>query len=250
MLHQPALLSIGAAFTIIFEMGWILLVIPRRTRPLAFVMGLAFHNLTNLLMNISFWNLQFCYVALIDWGAVLLFLSPRFRTARTAALQWIQATQEDSAGQTPGRAFSALAAVLVASMVLAGMGRVVNGWPIACYPTFDGPAETPIPKLLTLEAHTKEGGILNEPLSLDRALQAKYHAEIWRGMTEAEGCPGKFDSEARARALVGLWLGVHPQTDLASVTLYCDTYEGAVDSPHRTRHLQIRTVELQTTAAH
>ena len=250
MLHQSALFSIGAFFTIVFELGWILLVIARRTRPIAFAMGLGFHNMTNLMMNIPFWGLQFCYVALVDWGRVLDFLSPQFRTARAAAQQWANAIEDDWGSQSLGRAFLGLAGVMVVAMVLAGIGHVVNGWPLACYPTFDGPAETFQRKLLAFEGYTKEGSVLNETLSNDRVLLTNYHTEIWRGMTEAEGCPGRLDSEARARALLGLWQGEHLQTDLASATLYCDTYDRDLDPLHRTEHLQIRTVKIQEMAAH
>ena len=250
MLHQPTLLSIGAFFTIVFEMGWILLVIPRRTRPLAFLMGLGFHNMTNLMMNIPFWNLQFCYVALVDWGAVLTFFSSRISKTEAVARQVAQPKREDWWESITSRALPKLAMVLVAAMVLAGIGHIGNGWPIACYPTFDDRFETPEPKVLTLEGHTSGGASVDETLSYDRVLQARYRADTWRGMTEAEGCPGTRESEPRARALVGLWQGVHPETRLASATVYCDVYEGTIDSARKTQHLLVRTVQLQAPATH
>jgi hypothetical protein len=249
ILHQSALLSIGAFFTIVFEMGWILLVIPRRTRPLVIAMGLLFHNMTSLMMNISFWGLQLCYVALVNWGGVVIFLSRHFRSVKTATEQWSRAIKDDGRSQTLGRAFPWLAGFLIVAMVLAGIGHAVNSWPIACFPTFDGPSAAPLQTILVLEVHTREGTILDEPLSYDRALQANYRWEIWQIMTRAEGCTDNFESEARARALLGLWQGVHPKIDAASATLYCDTYEGNIDSLHRTGHLQIRRVGVQAMAA-
>lgn len=66
----PALMVAGAAFTLLFENGFILLVLFRRTRPLAALAGLAFHNSTYYTMRISFWPLQFMYVSLIDWERI------------------------------------------------------------------------------------------------------------------------------------------------------------------------------------
>jgi predicted DCC family thiol-disulfide oxidoreductase YuxK len=66
----PAVMVAGAAFTLLFETGFILLVLFRRTRPLAALAGLAFHNSTYYTMQISFWQLQFMYVSLIDWERI------------------------------------------------------------------------------------------------------------------------------------------------------------------------------------
>jgi predicted DCC family thiol-disulfide oxidoreductase YuxK/uncharacterized membrane protein YphA (DoxX/SURF4 family) len=63
----PALLTAGAAFTLVFECAFLCLVIFPRARPFLAVAGLGFHNSTNLLMRIPFYSLQVLYVSLIDW---------------------------------------------------------------------------------------------------------------------------------------------------------------------------------------
>ena len=54
----------------VFELSFVFLVPFRRTRPFAAVAGLAFHNLTYLLMNIAFVSLQILYLVFVDWDAV------------------------------------------------------------------------------------------------------------------------------------------------------------------------------------
>jgi predicted DCC family thiol-disulfide oxidoreductase YuxK len=63
----PALLVAGALATVLFELGFILLLFTRRTRVIAALAGLGFHNSTAVMMKISFLSLQAVYVSLIDW---------------------------------------------------------------------------------------------------------------------------------------------------------------------------------------
>ena len=68
--HYPWLYKLSATGTLIFELTFILLIFFPLVRSLAPLGGLAFHNMTNLIMRISFWNLQGCYVAFVDWRLV------------------------------------------------------------------------------------------------------------------------------------------------------------------------------------
>jgi hypothetical protein len=77
-MHHPFLLLSGAAFTPLFEIGFIFAILSRATRPYAAACGLVFHNLTGLLMNISFFSLQACYVILVNWRRVFSWMASRF----------------------------------------------------------------------------------------------------------------------------------------------------------------------------
>jgi predicted DCC family thiol-disulfide oxidoreductase YuxK len=68
--HYPLLYKLSAVGTIVFELSFIVLIFFPVARYLAPLGGLAFHNMTNLFMRISFWYLQGCYVAFVDWRAV------------------------------------------------------------------------------------------------------------------------------------------------------------------------------------
>jgi hypothetical protein len=78
-MHHPLLLAMGAAFTPLFELGFLFAILSPRTRPYAAACGIAFHNLTALLMNISFVSLQMCYVIFVDWTRVFSWIALRFR---------------------------------------------------------------------------------------------------------------------------------------------------------------------------
>lgn len=68
--QYPLLYKVSATCTLVFELSFLLLIFFPVVRYLAPLGGLAFHNMTNLFMRISFWNLQGCYVAFVNWRAV------------------------------------------------------------------------------------------------------------------------------------------------------------------------------------
>ncbi|QDV72194.1 DCC1-like thiol-disulfide oxidoreductase family protein [Botrimarina mediterranea] len=74
-LHQaPFSGPMGALFAVVFELGLPLALLWKPTRIAWAAMGLTFHNLTNLLMNISFVTLQVMYVMFVDWQRLLRWL--------------------------------------------------------------------------------------------------------------------------------------------------------------------------------
>jgi len=68
--QYPTLYKLSAVCTLVFELSFILLIFFPLVRYLAPLGGTAFHGMTNLFMKISFWNLQGCYVAFVDWQAL------------------------------------------------------------------------------------------------------------------------------------------------------------------------------------
>jgi len=75
--QHPLLFKLSALFTLAFELSFIFLIFFATVRWLAPLGGLAFHNATNLFMRISFWNLQSCYVAFVDWSRVFRWIGRR-----------------------------------------------------------------------------------------------------------------------------------------------------------------------------
>ena len=65
------LLVAGAVGTLLFELGFALLIYQRVTRHLAAAAGLVFHNSIGMTMGIPFVSLQLVYVSLIDWAAAV-----------------------------------------------------------------------------------------------------------------------------------------------------------------------------------
>jgi predicted DCC family thiol-disulfide oxidoreductase YuxK len=75
--QYPFLYEASAAATIVFELSFIVIIFFPAIRVLAPLGGLVFHNMTNLFMRISFWNLQICYAAFVDWDRAFRFLGKR-----------------------------------------------------------------------------------------------------------------------------------------------------------------------------
>jgi hypothetical protein len=67
----PGFLALGALTSVIFEIGFPLALLWRPTRVIWACLGILFHNMTRLLMNISFSTMQAMYVIFVDWQRVL-----------------------------------------------------------------------------------------------------------------------------------------------------------------------------------
>lgn len=135
----PWLLSLSGLGTIVFEMSFILLVLHPRTRIIAAVGGLAFHNMTNAFMAISFWNLQIFYLTFIPWN----------RFVRTPENKRIVSRQ---------RIGQVVAAGAMIAILNIGFGFLHLGsdWPFSCYPTFAG-FRTTVHQQIEIAIVTKEG---------------------------------------------------------------------------------------------
>ncbi|PZD74104.1 hypothetical protein C1752_01217 [Acaryochloris thomasi RCC1774] len=68
--QYPLLNRTSGLWTIAWELSFILLIFLPRWRLPAALMGLFFHNMTNLFMRISFWTLQVCYVSFFNWHKI------------------------------------------------------------------------------------------------------------------------------------------------------------------------------------
>ena len=66
----PWLCHLSGAYVIFFEMSFMFLLFTPFTRYIAMFMGIAFHNVTLLLLNIDFFELQICYVSFLNWDAI------------------------------------------------------------------------------------------------------------------------------------------------------------------------------------
>lgn len=75
LFQHPALMSLCSVLGVLFELGFIFIILFPLLRPFAGLMGLAFHNATNLIVRIQFIPLQSCYVIFLDWTAILSWIS-------------------------------------------------------------------------------------------------------------------------------------------------------------------------------
>lgn len=207
LLSRPGLLLLGAVFGVVFELGFVFLILWRRTRWMAALAGLGFHVSVSMLMGINFFTLQACYVVLVDWSALLR------RKRREVAKE----------RGTP-RALWALAALFVAGMLAAGVTHTIEAWPVACYPTFD---ERPgrVFHSLRMEAVDGSGRRYEDDLTFDRELSRRYTTDRWRAMTLAEIAPGRAYPQGRADALVRLWAAEYGHKEGLRAELFWDAHD-------------------------
>lgn len=75
--QYPLLYKFSALATVAFEVSFIVLIFIPFFRLVLFFGGLVFHNLTYVLIRISFWYLQTLYVILLDWNLIFEWLGRR-----------------------------------------------------------------------------------------------------------------------------------------------------------------------------
>ena len=126
----PVLYQGGALAALLFELSFLWLLLGRRTRIIAGALGAGFHLATQTTMNIEFETLRNCYVLFVDWRGLL---------------KRITGSTEDEAPIDVDRGSSSAIAIagvlLLAGNAWAGAMRMIDGWPLACYPPFDGLSE-------------------------------------------------------------------------------------------------------------
>ncbi len=120
-------LLIGGVMTLATELGFVFLMLWKRTRWMAVVAGIAFHLGVGLTIGIWFVDLPFLYVALIDWAPLV---------QRVAGSRDDVDTNVPNASTRVPLLTTSVCSVLVAGVVLSGAGRVIDGWPVASYPDF------------------------------------------------------------------------------------------------------------------
>lgn len=197
--HVPILLLLGALGAVAFELGFIVLVVSSRLRPLAAAAGLVFHTLTWVFLRISFWVLQLTYVALIDWAALLA----RVRGRHTAP-----APHEAEAPDSVPWATALVGAVLIAGVVATGTRLLAIAWPFIAYPAFASFAGTT--KVETSVRVVDDAG-RERDVDLRRVnagLPAPFEEERLGGLVEQ--AMATTDSALRERRLRAAWSVLAP----------------------------------------
>jgi hypothetical protein len=125
--RYPTLLRLGALSVVALELGFVVMVLFRRTRAIAVAGALVFHQLTAYFMGLRFPALWLTYVAFVPWTALYRWL--RRRLGREVDVP-------EGTKHPASRALYAVGAVLVAGNLVFGALGISDGWPFACYPKF------------------------------------------------------------------------------------------------------------------
>jgi hypothetical protein len=123
----PALLVLGAAGTVIFELAFIFLVPFRPLRPLLVLAGVSFHLASYYFFRIDFHQTLLLYPVLIDWVALGRALGLRVATP---------AEEPPARTSRYSRPLILTWGVLVLALALGHGGARVLSWPFTVYPLF------------------------------------------------------------------------------------------------------------------
>lgn len=145
--HTPWLLHAAGLFVLAFELSFPLLVLFRRTRPIAAAAGVLFHELSRAIFLIPFESLWLCYVVLVDLRPLVR------RLPRLGACLAPPSIDPDPSTRWMPRVVGAL---LFGAAALQGARGQMQSFPFACYPTFQWRAGTRLPDL-TVTATLQNG---------------------------------------------------------------------------------------------
>lgn len=175
--QHPWLLHAGAAATVGFELAFLPMLWHPRTRALAVAAALVFHACTEYFMGIRFTVLWVTYGVFVPWEA------------------WARRLRPGLAPSAPSASTRSLGPLLVAGaplvsgIVLAGALGIVNGYPFACFPTFEWMVEDHMPAL-EIRAERADG----TERVLDRALWRDETPREWALEWSVAGAYGDFDA--------------------------------------------------------
>ncbi len=164
----PMVLKAGGAAVLLFEMGFIFALFWPRFRFFAMGSGVFFHLANWYALDILFHPLLACYVVFVDWAALVR----RGQKDRPAVVS-SDAKQEQLRAAIP-RTLILVCTVVIVGAVYAGARGITQGWPFACYPTFDEIAQ-PYMRTVTLDRIDDSAAI---PIDLD-PLRHRLGAVRW-----------------------------------------------------------------------
>lgn len=242
-LEHPLILTLGAIFTVVFEVGFVFAILDRRARVLALIAGLAFHNLTYVLMEIQFLDMQACYVVLVDWTALITALRGGLRI--DSATTRPHTTPKQLVPQTVA-SFRILAYVMIFGMFIGGAMHIVNGWPLGCYPTFDWQPDSLV-RELGFELHTTDGTVVERhSLDFDHSMAKPYSSERWKSLVAEVTREDISYAEERPKALLRLWAAANHRSDIQSASLYLEIYDFSKSTIIPVQHRFIDTISMES----
>jgi hypothetical protein len=158
--QHPLLYKMCGLGVMLFEISFIFLIFFPAFRYMGAALGVVFHSMIRLFMNIDFFHLQFCYLSFINWAGLfakigkMLLKEPFYVSyeGRSVAYRRMMAVfvkfdifhfitisgQTQSSRKFPqGQKllkFIGISLLLVNSIF--GFKKITSGWPFTCYPTF------------------------------------------------------------------------------------------------------------------
>ncbi|MCO4748327.1 MAG: HTTM domain-containing protein [Proteobacteria bacterium] len=191
----PTLLWLGGLAVLAFEIGAPLWIATRRLRLVFVCITGLFHLATMLWFNIEFWVLWVCFIVM-----------------------WPFAEPDDKPVKRPFRPAVAMGGVLLGGVLLSGLTATTQGWPFACYPTFEQPIDEWMPSLeiVGIDAEGDEWPVPERALADAQHSQA-FYSEVW-------GLSGLYGTRSDI-AVEHFWRRVEPREDVQAVLGDAETVE-------------------------
>ena len=189
--RHPLLLRAGAVGVVLFEVGFPLLLATRTTRVVAAGAGLAFHVLADVFLRLPYSALWGCYVVLIDWRWLVDWLYDVPRAERGLSAGPFTAIRRTELALT-----LFVAIPLISANAVQGFRGMMQGWPFACYPTFQWKVKTTMPDLLIIAV---DGRGIERPLLEGPAIGEGRDQRRWALVWRAAGVYGRTNERMLAR---------------------------------------------------
>ena len=241
--RSAALCHALAACAVVFELAFLPLVSFRKARPLLVACALAFHLFTGVFLHIHFSALWWCYVVFIDWSAVARRLAPG--PLGSGATEPITPVVRRRAGAP----VMVVGIGLLVGAAWCGARGIVQGWPFACYPTFQYLAPPEI-MAIELEAVRADGSVVAVPpaSALDRRRGQLLWALEWTLLARQPA------DEQAVRGYLALVASMSPEAaielhDARTVRVHRVWYSTAPDDWARPALRRVLALELTPAAA-
>lgn len=150
------LMKLGGLFTLGFELSFVFLILFKKTRAIAAITGILFHNSTWLFLGIPFIPLQLMYLSFINWkkGGI----GEGDPSPVGYGLVWVQG--------------------------VIGLMGVMMAWPFAAYPTFQGVKRDTTHTEIAFDLKDESGQVTTYRPFLDRRLLDDAGPERWNGLSQ------------------------------------------------------------------
>ena len=191
----PVMCQFGGLTAILFEIGFPLAILFPFWRKFAAVVGVGFHEMVRLTMQISFTSLEVMYASFIDWSSFF----PANR-GKVALVEEIPRWKES------------MCSSIVVAMWIAGLSAY-DGWPFAMYPHFASIEPRCVQSLEMRIFGPNPGEPHKVMLQREPALKAVYHDGV-RVRSHLMKVMLTKDAEQRNSMLSGLyelWRGAHQE---------------------------------------
>ena len=198
--HYPLLYMSAGIGVMIFELGFLILILFPHFRKFAVIAGILFHLSVYLFAHINFWTLAVCYVVFLDFDRVHQKLKNTIQK-KADAISSIRQSALVTRHSFQAKPVIIVGGSLLAINILCGL-TLIDSWPFAVYPTFAGVQEKYL-QSLTISFINPDGTSTEIIPYKERSFQSKMHPSRLIGLcTQVLWAKDSIEAEKRGTALL------------------------------------------------